>query len=353
MPVPAIPYPVTMAALAAALVATIGLGVAIGAVGIPVGRVADSVAGHLLGRPRNPGITAAQDQIVWDLRLPRVLLGGCVGAGLAIVGTVLQALVRNPLADPYVFGISSGASVGATAVIVLGVAPLGATWSLSAAAFAGALVAFVLVMALGGAASGLSPSRLILAGVAVAYTMSAMTSGILYFAAGQQGDAGKAQQVMFWLLGGLAGASWADVTLPALVVVAGTGVLMLQARPLNALLVGEETAATLGVDLARFRRRMFTLCALVTGCVVAVSGGIGFVGLMLPHLVRTVVGPDHRRVLPAAALVGAIFLIWADVLARTAAAPQEIPIGVVTALFGTPFFALVIRQRLGSSADRR
>lgn len=334
------------------LVLSIGLAVAIGPVTIPLVQVWEIVVHHVWpGAGEVAGATAAHDQIVWELRLPRVLLAACVGAGLAVVGAVLQALVRNPLADPYVFGISSGASVGATVVIVLGLSIAGAA-SLSVAAFLGALAAFALVMLLAGSRGTLAPSRLILAGVAVAYTMSAATSAILYVAASGQNDAGKAQQVMFWLLGGLAGASWSDVAIPAGVVVLGTLALALQARPLNALLVGEETAATLGVDLDRFRRRTFTLAALITGVMVAVSGGIGFVGLMLPHVVRAVAGADHRRVLPASALVGAVFLIWADVIARMVAAPQEIPIGVVTAIFGTPFFAVLIRARRRAGALR-
>jgi iron complex transport system permease protein len=331
--------------LLALLVLTIGLAVTIGPTSISLARVWAIVAHHVV-----PGVfgdrhaSPAHEEIVWDLRLPRVLLGGVVGAGLAVVGAALQALVRNPLADPYVFGITSGAAVGATAVIVFGVTLLGA-FSLSVAAFIGAMVAFVLVLLLAHARGATSPARLILAGVAVAYTMSAISSAMLYFRASQEADAGAAQQVLFWLLGGLSAATWSDVVLPGAAVVGGTLVLILQARSLNALLVGDETAVTLGIDLGRFRKQLFTLTALMTGVMVAVSGGIGFVGLMLPHAVRMLVGPDHRRVLPVCVLLGAIFLIWADVLARTVAAPQEIPIGIITALFGAPLFAVILRSR--------
>lgn len=335
--------------MVAALFLSVTLAVIVGAVSISPEVVWRIAAHHAsLGLVGDPGVPPSVDQIVWELRLPRVLLAACVGAGLAVVGAVLQALVRNPLADPYVFGISAGASVGATIVVVLGISILGAA-SISAAAFLGALVAFGCVLLLARSTGGVSPMRLLLAGVAVAYAMSSITSGILFFAAGQQSDAGKAQQVMFWLLGGLAGANWSQVLLPAAVVVAGTLVLMLQARPLNALAFGEEAALTLGVNLATFRLELFTLAALITGIMVAVSGGIGFIGLMLPLAVRLVVGPDMRRVLPLSALAGAVFLIWADVVARTAAAPREIPIGVVTALVGAPAFAIILRSRQRST----
>ena len=191
---------------------------------------------------------------------------------------------------------------------------------------------------------GLSPARLILAGVAVAYTMSALTS-FLVFMARTTSDQGVAQAVLFWLLGSLGGARWSQLWLPASAVLAGTLLLMLQARSLNALLVGDETAATLGIDLRRFRRQLFVLSALLTGVIVSVAGGIGFIGLMVPHAVRMLIGADHRRVLPVAMLLGATFLIWADVLARTVASPQELPIGIVTALFGTPFFVVIMRHR--------
>lgn len=217
-------------------------------------------------------------------------------------------------------------------------------YSVSAAAFLGAVVAFSLVLLLARLGGGLSPARLILAGVAVAYTMSALTS-FLVFMARSASDQGVAQAVLFWLLGSLGGARWEQLGVPAAAVVGGTALLLLQSRSLNALLVGDETAATLGIDLRRFRGQLFVLSALLTGVIVSVAGGIGFVGLMVPHAVRMLVGADHRRVLPVAMFLGAAFLIWADVLARTVASPLELPIGIVTALFGTPFFVLIMRQR--------
>lgn len=332
------------------LILTITTAVTIGPVSIPPLRVWQIVLHELLPGLLDPSWPASQQQIVWELRLPRVLLGGCVGAGLAVVGTTLQALVRNPLADPYVFGITSGASVGATIVLVLGVTTFG-VYSLSVAAFLGAVVAFGLVLLLARTGGGLSPARLILSGVAVAYTMSALTS-YLVFQASTSGDQGVAQSVLFWLLGGLGGSRWSYLGLPTAAIAVATVLLMLQARSLNTMLVGEETAATLGINLRRFRQQLFTLSALLTGVMVAVSGGIGFVGLMMPHAVRMLVGADHRRVLPVAMLLGAIFLCWADVVARTAAAPQELPIGIITALCGTPFFVWIMRSHASAKGSR-
>lgn len=337
-------FGLVLVALALALVVTVIIAVTIGPVTISPATVWGIILHHVLPSSVRPARTwtPAQDYIVWQLRLPRVLLSVCVGAGLAVVGTALQALVRNPLADPYVFGITSGASVGATIVLVLGFAGFG-SYSLSGAAFLGALVAFALVMALARRGSSLSPVRLILAGLAVAYAMSALTSFMVFLAA-NEGDQGAALSVLFWILGGMGKARWSQIASPALVVALGAALLMLQARALNALLVGDETAATLGVDLRRFRQQLFALCSLMTGVMVAVSGGIGFVGLMVPHAVRMLVGSHHRRVLPAAMLLGAVFLAWADVLARTLLAPAELPIGIITALFGTPLFMLLLRR---------
>lgn len=284
-----------------------------------------------------------QHNIIWEIRFPRVLLGGVVGAGLAVVGATMQALVRNPLADPYLLGVSSGASLGAVAVMLLGIGWLG-VFSLSIAAFGGALLAFGCVFVLARQGGRLTTGRLILAGVAVAYVFAALTNFLIFNAP----DGEQVKSVLFWMLGGLGGARWALLGLPALALLAGTLLLALQSRALNALSVGEETAATLGVDTTSFRRQTFALTSLLTGTLVAVSGGIGFVGLMLPHIVRLLVGPDHRRLLPVAALAGAIFLIWVDVLARSIVAPQELPIGIITALLGAPFFIWLMRRTGGA-----
>ncbi|MEU5085531.1 iron ABC transporter permease [Streptomyces sp. NPDC021356] len=287
-----------------------------------------------------PARDAASYTIVWEIRLPRAVLGALVGAGLATVGVAVQAMVRNALADPFVLGISSGAAVGANAVILLGAfAGLG-VWALSASAFASGLAAMVLVYAVARSPRGLSPLRLVLTGTALAYGFEALTTVMVFGAA--RGEA--ARSAMMWLLGSLGGATWAQVPLAAGVVAAGWTWLRWRAEALNALAMGDETAAALGVPPARLRREVFVVTAAVTGTVVAVSGAIGFVGLMVPHVVRMVVGADHRRVLAVAPPAGAVLLVWADVLSRLLLAPAELPVGVITAVIGVPVFLLLMRR---------
>ncbi|MFE3788121.1 FecCD family ABC transporter permease [Streptomyces goshikiensis] len=326
--------PAVVLLLAAALAACAVAGLALGPVRIPPGQVLDTV----LDGPGRPGAFAS---IVWDVRMPRVLLGAVVGAGLAVAGTVLQALVRNQLADPFLLGASSGASAGAVAVIVLG-AGAGVLGGIGVplAAFAGSMGALVAVYALARRGGTMTTGRLILAGVAVQYVLSALTSMVLVLAAHPD----QMRSVLFWTLGGLGGARWDELALPAVALLLGTGLLIALARPLDLLLAGEEGARTLGLDTGRFRAAVFVLTSLVIGVLVAYSGAIGFVGLMVPHAARMVVGAGHRALLPVAALGGAVFLSLADLLARTAAAPEEIPVGVVTALVGGPFFLWMLRR---------
>jgi len=314
------------------LFVTITLAVAIGPVQIPFTRVWQIAFAQITGQDGDWSL--AQSNIVWHLRFPRVLLGGIVGAGLAAVGVSMQAVVRNPLADPYILGISSGAAVGAVLVLSFGVLAFAGAYAISIAAFAGSLLTFLAVFTLARIGGQFSTGRLILSGVACAYVLSGVTSFITLTSDKDE----LARSVMSWMLGSVAGADWLDLSVPALVLLAGTAYLLLCARPLNALLMGEETAATLGVDVVRFRRRLFLVMSLLTGVMVAVSGAIGFVGLVVPHIARMLVGTDHRRVLPVAVLFGAIFLIWVDVGARMIIAPSELPVGVITSLLGGPFF---------------
>ena len=324
--------------LGVAVVLSVTLAITIGPVYISPVTVWQIIASHILGiSPKD--WTMGQDHIVWLIRLPRVLLAGIVGAGLAVVGVTMQATVRNPLADPYLLGTSSGASVGAVLVIMLGINFL-APYSLSILAFVGAVGSFVIVFAIAQTGGRVSPTRLILAGVATAYVLTAITSLILFL-----GDERAVRTVLFWMLGTLSGAKWSFLGLPAAALLLGVSFLVLKYRAMNALLAGEETAITLGVDTQGLRRQLLLLTALITGVMVAVSGAIGFVGLMMPHIVRLLVGTDHRIVLPASALTGAIFLIWVDVAARTVVQPQEIPVSVITALAGAPFFLWLLRWR--------
>ncbi|MDE0286969.1 MAG: iron ABC transporter permease [bacterium] len=287
---------------------------------------------------------AAHERIVWYVRLPRALLAVLVGATLAVVGTVLQAMVRNPLADPTILGGTSGAAVGAVSVIVLGWAFAG-TFTLPVAAFAGGLVGYGLAFLLANSARGLSPLRMVLAGIAVSFLFSALTSMLIFMSEQSQ----TARLALFWMLGALGGARWDRLGLPAVLLVVGLVYLQARARALNLLLFGDETATSMGVPPDRLRRILFVVVALLTGTSVALAGGVGFVGLVIPHGARMVVGADHRRVLPLAALVGAFFLLWSDVAARLVIAPRELPIGVITALVGAPVFALLLRYRLRES----
>ncbi|WP_200938616.1 putative F420-0 ABC transporter permease subunit [Cellulomonas sp. Root137] len=322
----------------AALVVTVLVTVTIGPADLGVAEVARSVAGHL-GLPVE-AVPRLHDAIVWDLRLPRVLTAAAVGAGLALAGAVMQSLTRNPLADPYLLGLSSGASLGAVAVLVVGVGLL-----LPVAAFAGALLALVATLALARSGSTLSPGRTVLAGLAVSQMAAAGTSFVIFWTA--TGDSYR--EILNWLLGSLAGATWSSVAIAGVAVLAVGSVLVVSATRLDAFAFGDTSAAALGIDVDRTRWTLMTVVALLTGAMVAVSGAIGFVGLILPHAVSSLTGPAHRRLLPVAALSGAVFLIWADTLARTVFDPRELPVGIVTALIGVPVFAYLLRRGKGSA----
>jgi iron complex transport system permease protein len=332
--------PLTLLVVAglAALVATILVAVTIGPADLSVAEVARSIGGHL-GLPVQP-VPRLHDAIVWDLRLPRVLTAAAVGAGLALAGAVMQSLTRNPLADPYLLGLSSGASLGAVAVLVVGVSVL-----LPVAAFAGALLALVATLALARTGGALAPGRTVLAGLAVSQLAAAGTSFVIFWTA--TGDSYR--EILNWLLGSLAGATWGSVAIAGVAVLVVGAVLLLSATRLDAFAFGDTSAAALGIDVDRTRWTLMTVVALLTGAMVAVSGAIGFVGLILPHAVSSLTGPAHRRLLPIAALSGAIFLVWADTLARTLFDPRELPVGIVTALIGVPVFAYLLRRGKGSA----
>jgi iron complex transport system permease protein len=332
-------YTSWVAVLVLALTASIIAGVALGAVHVPSGTVVRVVTHHLVGWPAQQTWSAPADAIVWQVRLPRVLLGALVGAGLAVCGVALQAMVRNVLADPYLLGVNSGASSGAAAAILFGVGAGFVEHALQATAFLGALAASVLVFLIARSGGRVTSVRLLLAGVAVGYALYAATSFLIF----ASGSAEGARSVMFWLLGSLGLAQWnTPMAIVAVVVCGSVAMLTVAGRRLDAVAIGDETAHTLGVRPDRFRPQLLVLVALCVGVVVSAAGSIGFVGLVVPHLARRAVGGTHSRVVPAAALMGAILLIWADVLARTLFAPQEIPIGIITSLIGAPFLLVLI-----------
>ncbi|MDJ0402180.1 iron chelate uptake ABC transporter family permease subunit [Rhodococcus erythropolis] len=318
------------------LAGSAAVAITLGPAGLSVGEVASIVVGHLGGTAAD--VTPIRDGIVWDLRLPRTLLAALCGAGLGLCGAIMQSLLRNPLADPFVLGISSGASTGAVLIVILGVGS--GVIGLSSGAFIGAVISFALVLLLAHAAGG-TPDRVILAGVATTQLFSALTSFIVITSA----DPEQTRGVMFWLLGSLGGADWLDVALCAAVVAVGLVVCLTHSRALDAFAFGEDAASALGVNVWRVRVTLLLATALMTAVIVSVAGAIGFVGLVLPHAARALVGPSHRRLLPASALIGSIFLVWVDAVARTAIAPQELPAGVVTALVGVPAFAVILWRR--------
>jgi len=327
--------------LAVFLVLTTIVASAVGAVFVAPADVARILGHSLLGLSAGDW-PPEHEAIVWAVRVPRVVLGSAVGAGLAVCGAALQAMVRNMLADPYVLGINSGASCGAAAAILFGVfAGLGEN-ALSGAAFLGALAASVLVFTVARGAGAVTSVRLLLAGVAVGYALSAATSFLIF----ASGSAEGARSVMFWLLGSLSLATWGSSLLVVLVVtVVVLSLLFWWAPGLDALAIGDETARTLGISPAGFRTRLLVLVSLGVGVLVAASGSIGFVGLVVPHLARRLVGAAHRWVLPVSALLGACLLLWADLLSRSLMQPQELPIGIVTALVGAPFLLHLVRTR--------
>jgi iron complex transport system permease protein len=320
-----------------------------GAVAVDLSSVLEVVGAHV-GVVSAP-VDAVDDQIVWSIRVPRTLMALIVGAGLAICGVVIQAVVRNPLGDPYLIGIMPGASLGAVAVIVGGGAALGGL-SMPAAAFAGGFLAFAAVFVLGRRNGAWPPARLVLAGVAVGYLVSSFTYFLQILATPNQ-----VQRVLFWSLGSVAGATWDDLPLIAAIVAVAVAVLLINAQRLNALSAGTDVTATLGINVGRLQLMLMVVTALASGAIVAVAGGIGFVGLVIPHIARLLVGADHRRVLITATLLGASFLTVADIAARLVRAPAELPIGIVTAAVGAPFFLWLLtrpgrairRPRSGSS----
>ncbi|QSB14415.1 iron ABC transporter permease [Natronosporangium hydrolyticum] len=325
--------------LTALLVVSVPVAIGLGPVAIPPDTVARIIAHQLFGSP-DISWDGSEQSIVWLVRVPRVLLAAVVGAALAICGVALQAVVRNVLAEPYLLGVSAGAATGASLTILFGVgAALGAI-SLTGSAFLGALAATALVFALAGRGGGLTSIRLLLAGVAVGYVLNALTSFLIFASDTPEG----ARAILFWLLGSLTRANWLAVWVAGLVTVVAFLVFVLWGRRLDALTLGDDTAHAFGSPPVRLRIQVLLVVTLCVGAAVAVSGGIGFVGLVVPHVARLLVGSVHRRLLPVAALLGATFLIWADVLARTAFVPRELPLGIVTALVGAPFLLLLVRR---------
>jgi iron complex transport system permease protein len=333
-------------ALVALLAASIVLGVALGSVWISPWTVLRLFAWklHLTGPPA--GVPAGDAVIIFQLRLPRVLLAAVVGAGLAVAGVVFQALFRNAMADPAIIGVSSGAALGAIIVILSGWGGALGGSATAAAAFLGAVITAVLVYRLARIGPVVQVGTLLLAGIAVAAVISSVITLVMTFS-GQE-----VRSIYFWLLGGLGAAAWPQIAQAGVPIAIGVLTIALVVGDLNLMALGEERAAQLGLGVERFKRLLLAGGALLAASAVAVSGLIGFVGLMTPHIMRRIVGSDHRRLLPASVLGGATFMVLADLAARTVVAPEEIPVGAVTALLGGPFFLYLLRRDRRSARGR-
>jgi iron complex transport system permease protein len=328
------------------LIAAALLAVGLGAVWISPGD-AVRLVGWKLGLGGRPAeIPASTAVILFQLRLPRVVLAMLVGSALAVSGTVFQALFRNPMADPAIVGVSSGAALGAIIVIVLGGGALLGGLAVSAAAFGAALMVAIVVYRLARIGPAVQVATLLLAGIAVAAVISAVISLVMAFS----GE--EIRSIYFWLLGGLGARGWRAIAVAAPLVAAGVGVALISRRDLNLLALGEERAAQLGLDVERFKRKAVATGAMLAAAAVSAAGVIGFVGLMTPHLLRLLLGADHGRLVPAVVLGGAAFLVLADLAARTVLSPEEIPVGAVTALLGGPFFLYLLRREKGSARAR-
>lgn len=322
-----------MALKALLLLLPLALGSVLGAVLLGPAGIGPGEALRALLRP---GAVPLHGLVIWEIRFPRAVLAFLVGAALSLSGAVMQGMFHNPLASPYVLGVAGGAAAGAAGVIVLGLrqvvpVPLGA--------FSGAVAAVTLVYRLG-RGGGL---RLVLAGVAVGSLLSALTSFMLFLAAGDR----RLAEIIFWTMGSFGRADWSRVGLLGAALAPGLLLLWGLARRINALALGDEGARFLGVEPVRLRRLLLFVATSLTALSVSAAGTVGFVGLVAPHLVRLVLGPDHRALLPVAALVGGMILVWADALSRVILAPAELPVGIVTALIGGPFFLWLLRRRLG------
>ena len=331
--------PFILLAGAGLLILSVSVAVSIGATSVPIRTVWGVIFTQAGVDLFDPTWSQGHAAVIWEIRFPRALLAAIVGAGLAVVGASLQAVTRNPLADPHLLGISSGGALGAILALLHTGLFLGLL-TVPLMAFLGALAATAAVLAVARFAGAGSADRLVLTGVAVSFVIMSLANLFIFL-----GDPRAAHTVVFWMLGGLGLAQWSHLIYPLVVLVPCALWLWARAADLNAMTIGDETATSLGIPVVAFRRKVFVTGALITGVMVAFSGMIGFVGLMIPHIVRAMVGGDYARVLPCAALTGAIFLLWADIVARTVMAPEDMPIGIVTGLVGGVFFVILLRRK--------
>lgn len=327
-------------------ISSIILGISFGAVDIPpydVYRVfLYKVFGIKIGN-LDEILNSTLFDIIWGVRMPRVLLGAFAGMALAMVGVIMQATIQNPLGDPYILGLSSGASLGATFSILIGFSGVLSSFGAPLGAFLGALIASIFVYFLAKIGGRITPFKMILAGMVISSICSSLTSLIIFLSKDNEGI----RTVNFWMMGSLAGAEWSNIVLPIAISVIPLIYFFTQYRNLNLMVLGDETSITLGLNIERYRKIYMILSSLITGVIVSVCGTIGFVGIMIPHIVRLIFGTDHKTLLPFSALVGAIFLIWADVVTRCAITNMELPIGIITSVIGAPFLLWLMVKGTG------
>ncbi|MDQ0222588.1 FecCD family ABC transporter permease [Streptococcus moroccensis] len=320
-------------------IVSIILAVSLGSVKVPIGTTYQIINHHLFNIYDSSNWTVVQDNIIWQLRLPRVLMGAVIGATLSVSGVCMQALTRNQLAEPFVLGVSSGASVFATLGIIFGIFNWLGVYALPFSAFLGAFVSFTFVYFLSYSQRRINIAYLLLTGVVISMICDALTKAITLSAPNALG----LHNVEFWMAGSLASVKWDYLGMPVIIIALSLLYLMVNYKKLNLLLFGEETAMNLGVNVKSFQKILVIVASLLTGVSVAISGTIGFVGLICPHFARLLVGSDHKRVLVVSAILGSILVIWADVMARLIIAPEELPLGILTAILGGPFFIFFLK----------
>ncbi len=335
-------YTIFMIGAVILLVLSVILAVFGGSVTVDPKTVCQVLINHITGRDVFPVTWRdSTDNIIWTIRFPRVVMAFFVGAGLAISGILMQAMTKNSLADPYVLGISSGASCGAVAVIMYGFFSFAGRFHTAVGAAIGAVVAISIAMSISSVGGKITSSQLVLAGIAVSTMFTAITNFMIYYT---KTGSDKVKTAMYWMMGSLNGADWASVGYVAIISIICIVVILFFTNSLDVLMLGDDAATTLGVNLRMIKISIIILCTILTGAIVSVSGVIGFVGLIIPHITRSLIGPKHGRLIPAAILTGGIFVILCDLISRVIVSPEELPLGVLTALFGAPFFLFLIRQ---------
>ncbi len=332
------------------LLAALIVSILVGSVNIDPSIIGKVIVNKLTGKQLfEPAWEKNVESIIWTLRLPRIILAFAVGAGLSLCGILMQALTKNSLADPYVLGISSGASAGAVCAILFGWFSFAGNYSVMFGATIGAVIALLLAMRVATIHNRITSTQLVLAGIAVSALFSAFTNVCIYHS---ETGSDKVNTALYWMLGSLSGATWEKMFYGLVAFLVCAIVIAFFHKSLDVLMLGDDTAATLGVDLRKTKTYIIVLATILTGIIVSISGVIGFVGLVIPHITRSIVGSSHRRLIPASILVGGFFLIVCDVISRVIVSPQELSIGVVTSFFGAPFFLFLIRKSKNAFGGR-